>query len=180
MNWTIVDQSSCEQVPPARDDHSACLSEDEQSMYIFGGYVHGGKSNDLWRFDFEGIQWTQLDKGDYMITDHKYHLKHGHERPAQRIGGGIIHYKNAIYLFGGHDESNEKLDDFWRFDLTTNEWSKIEVEGPTKPSGRNGQTMVLINNKIVMFGGILEITKETDEVFIFDFTSNKWSSYESP
>jgi len=29
--------------------------------------------------------------------------------------------------------------------------------------------MVIINNKIVIFGGILEITKETDEVFIYDF-----------
>jgi len=31
-----------------------------------------------------------------------------------------------------------------------------------------------------MFGGILEITKETDDVFIYDFTTNKWSTYESP
>lgn len=29
-----------------------------------------------------------------------------------------------------------------------------------------------------MFGGILEITKETDEVFIYDFESNTWSTYE--
>lgn len=40
--------------------------------------------------------------------------------------------------------------------------------------------MVLINNKIVMFGGILEITKETDEVFIYDFAINKWFTYEAP
>lgn len=31
-----------------------------------------------------------------------------------------------------------------------------------------------------MFGGILEITKETDDVFIYDFASNKWIIYESP
>lgn len=31
---------------------------------------------------------------------------------------------------------------------------------------------------MIVFGGILEITKESDEVFIYDFASNKWSMYE--
>lgn len=54
----------------------------------------------------------------------------------------------------------------------------IEALG-SKPTGRNGHTMVVINNKIVMFGGILEITKETDEVFIYDFATNRWTIFES-
>lgn len=40
--------------------------------------------------------------------------------------------------------------------------------------------MVEINNKIVMFGGILEVTKETDEVFIYDLATSRWSVYEAP
>lgn len=56
----------------------------------------------------------------------------------------------------------------------------MHVDGSSKPTGRSGHTMVVINNKIVMFGGILEITKETDEVFIYDFASNRWFTYESP
>lgn len=27
-----------------------------------------------------------------------------------------------------------------------------------------------------MFGGILEITKESDEVFVYDFTKNSWNA----
>ncbi len=34
-------------------------------MFIFGGYVDGGKSNDLWKFNFETNEWTLLDEGDY-------------------------------------------------------------------------------------------------------------------
>jgi len=37
----------------------------------------------------------------------------------------MIYHANALYLFGGHDVSNEKLDDFWKFDLNTNSWSEI-------------------------------------------------------
>lgn len=148
-------------------------------MYVFGGYVKGSKSNDLWSYHFETGEWTELDAGDYFITDPKYHKNHAGEKPVPRIGAGIIYHNQSLYLYGGHDEQNEKLEDLWKFDLTTNQWSIIEVEG-NKPTGRNGHTMVVINNKIVMFGGILEITKETDEVFIFDFTSNRWITYESP
>jgi len=33
-------------------------------MYIFGGYVAGSKSNDLWKFDLKTNQWTCLDEGE--------------------------------------------------------------------------------------------------------------------
>jgi hypothetical protein len=72
-------------------------------MYIFGGYVKGGKSNDLWRFHFETSTWTELDAGDYLITDAKYHQKHLGEKPVPRIGATIIYHDKAVYLLGGHD-----------------------------------------------------------------------------
>jgi Galactose oxidase, central domain len=148
-------------------------------MYIFGGYVRGGKSNDLWKYDLENNDWVLLNEGDYKNTDPKYHQDRPKNIPAPRIGAAILEFKQAIYLFGGHDEQNEKLDDFWKFDLASKQWILIESTG-SKPTGRNGHSMVLINNKLVMFGGILEITKETDDVFIYDFASNKWIIYESP
>lgn len=40
-------------------------------MYVFGGYVNGGKSNDLWSYEINSGQWACLDEGDYHITDHK-------------------------------------------------------------------------------------------------------------
>ena len=40
-------KTSCE----ARDDHSAAFDEQNGVFYIFGGYVNGDKSNDLWKFD---------------------------------------------------------------------------------------------------------------------------------
>ena len=86
-------------------------------MFIFGGYVRGGKSNDLWRYDFEANQWNELEKGDYLIIDPKELAKEVGKRPAPRIGAAIIQHKNSLYLFGGHDENNEKLGDLWEFSL---------------------------------------------------------------
>lgn len=47
-----------------------------------------------------------------------------------------------------------------------------------KPSGRNGHSTVVVNKKLILFGGILEITKESDEVFIYEFGTLTWSVYE--
>ena len=39
--------------------------------------------------------------------------------------------------------------------------------------------MVQHNGKFVIFGGILEITKESDEVFVFDPSTNNWTILEN-
>lgn len=48
--------------PKGRDDHAACAGAEEKEMYIFGGYVEGDKSNELWKFDFETKEWAELGK----------------------------------------------------------------------------------------------------------------------
>lgn len=56
LKWTILD---CPSKPKGRDDHSACSSFDKEGlMFIFGGYVDGGKANDMWKFNFETNEWT--------------------------------------------------------------------------------------------------------------------------
>ncbi len=42
------------------------------------------------------------------------------------------------------------------------------------PLGRNGHSIIEINGKLVLFGGIIEITKESDEVFTFDTATSTW------
>ena len=61
LKWSIIDTTNG---PKERDDHSACPSPDRSIMYIFGGYVDGDKSNELWQYEFETNQWTVIDKGD--------------------------------------------------------------------------------------------------------------------
>lgn len=89
-------------------------------MFIFGGYVKGSKSNDLWKFDLNSMSWTCLGQGDKIETITSPN------KPCQRIGSAMLCFNNAIYLFGGHDAFNEKLNDLWKFDLASNQWAKID------------------------------------------------------
>jgi hypothetical protein len=34
-------------------------------------------------------------------------------------------YKNKLYIFGGQDDDNNKLNDFWELDLATGNYKEI-------------------------------------------------------
>lgn len=83
----------------------------------------------------------------------------------------------TLYIHNGHDNDNEKISDLWKYDLESNQWTQIEQLGEVPPvsklilnlifQGRNGHTLELHDGYLIMFGGILEITKESEEIYIF-------------
>lgn len=43
---------------------------------------------------------------------------------------------------------------------------------------RSGHTSVAYSGKMFVFGGIAEITKELNDMIVFDFVQNKFESFE--
>lgn len=75
-------------------------------------------------------------------------------------------------MFGGQDDDNNKLDDLWEFDGS---WRQIQIQdGDLHPLARSGHSAVTYGNKMYIFGGILELTKELNDMLVFDFTSMKF------
>jgi hypothetical protein len=69
-----------------------------------------------------------------------------------------------------------KLNDLWELDLQSHVYKQIELpEGSTIPTERSGQTSDLYNGQMYIFGGILELTKELNDLLIYDFKSGKFS-----
>lgn len=80
-----------------------------------------------------------------------------------------------MFVFGGQDDSNNKLDDMWCFDSTTGVWREFPYqEGDLKPKARSGHTAVVSGSKMFIFGGIFELTKELNDLSIFDMRTNKF------
>ena len=111
-----------ETAPKARDDNASCLSEDGTSFIIFGGYVEGTKTNELWIIDLKEMTWKCLDEGTPTDEEHKAL----DTRPCRRVGAAIAQVSNKIYLFGGQDEDGEKPGDLWAFDLSSNAWTSVD------------------------------------------------------
>ena len=92
--------------------------------------------------------------------------------PSARAGQAASIYEGSMYVFGGKDESNEKLSDFWRLDLETLTWEMLASPGVVAP--RSGHTSSIYKDKFVVFGGIEEITKELDDMIVYDFGTKLW------
>lgn len=74
-----------------------------------------------------------------------------------------------MYVFGGQDDFNNKLNDLWEFDIATESFRQIELpENSYKPCCRSGHSATICDGKMYVFGGILELTKELNELVVFD------------
>lgn len=61
----------------------------------------------------------------------------------------------------------------WQFDETTNEWTELEQYGDA-PNARSGHSLHVYGDYLILFGGILEITKEQDMIYMFHIPSKNW------
>jgi N-acetylneuraminic acid mutarotase len=80
-------------------------------MVIFGGFEHGIRQNSILMFDFDTSQWENLEAQG--------------PSPQARAGHSATIYKNKMYVFGGKDEDNEKLKDFWCFNFESGTWEQL-------------------------------------------------------
>ena len=79
-------------------------------------------------------------------------------------------------VFGGRDEDNNKLNDLWLFNISSYVWEKIETDFNI-PKGRSGHSACLYKDMMLIFGGIYEVTKELDDMYIFDFKNKRWIQF---
>ena len=67
-------------------------------------------------------------------------------------------------------DDNIKLNDLWELDLASEEFKEIRLgEASYQPSCRSGHSANIFNDRMVIFGGILELTKELNEMLMYDF-----------
>ena len=83
-----------------------------------------------------------------------------------------------LYIFGGLANDNHTLNDMWIFDIEKKEWLKIDQRGQV-PKPRAGHSMNLYKGKIFMFGGLIEVTQESSELFVFDIETHTWTLLKS-
>jgi N-acetylneuraminic acid mutarotase len=85
-------------------------------MVIFGGFENGSRTNTLAIYDILKNTWQKLDTEGLEI------------KPEQRSGHSAIIKDDKLYVFGGKNEENNKLSDFWAFDLKEQKWTEIKTE----------------------------------------------------
>ena len=79
---------------------------------IFGGFVQGQRTNDIYKYCFKENKWSQVEV-------------RGQAMPCARSGHSAVLYGTSqMVIFGGKDDENNKLDDIWEFDFDTFRWTE--------------------------------------------------------
>ena len=128
LNWDVIQTRGSGDMPQCIDEHSACA--DGSKVYVFGGFEDGERVNSVHVFDLELHQWSTCAFSGVA--------------PKPRAGHSAVLYQGSLYIFGGKDDENKKLNDMWKFDISARVWTEIVVDVPdTVPSPRSGHSSTL-------------------------------------
>jgi hypothetical protein len=65
MEWNSIDSGQ-----KSRDDFAYIFDDQNEDLYVFGGFLEGYKSSDLWKFSVSDSKWYCLEIGAYAGPDY--------------------------------------------------------------------------------------------------------------
>lgn len=144
-------------LPPPIDSHSSVVHESR--MIVFGGFIGGSRTSDAFELDLSSLRWSAL-----ATTG---------RAPCPRSSHTAVVYRNAMYVYGGSNDDGGKIDDVYRLSLSNNEWQAVALSGSV-PEGRSGHSAVVYKSVMLVFGGMKDLTKETNEMHGLNLDSGEW------
>ncbi|CAM9309596.1 unnamed protein product [Ascophyllum nodosum] len=158
--------SMCEGPPSPRANFTV-TSMPTGDIILFGGEYFDGQDttcfNELFRWNVEKNEWRQIESPN---------------TPPPRCSHQAAFFRDHLYVLGGEFATTEQFyhyRDFWRLNVKTNAWEKLEMSGKA-PSARSGHRMVVWRNQLVLFGGFYETFRETkrfNDLYIMSFQDLK-------
>jgi len=153
--WTLIEPRG---TPPAPRKSSA-IAFLNGCIYVFGGNTKRGLSNDIFRFDCSTQQWSQV-------------LNVSGSPPSPRDRHTMVSVSGKLWVFGGHTDETEFMNDLFSYDPKRKRWTKHYSKTPPQPRYEHcatalGARMVIAGGKCRK-GGLIDIN-------IFDPELNRWS-----
>lgn len=173
------------------------------NYWMFGGFGFDssgttGVLSDLWRFNTNTGYWTWVG-GSHLIA-----AKGNLRGPQSSWMPGARHYAagfiqgNSIYLYGGHGTdtagSYGLLNDMWRYDLVTGNWTNIYLsaisengnygtQGVAAPTNHPGARRMMVvkqnGNLVYLFGGTgyssSGFSATLNDLWSYDLTTGFWT-----
>lgn len=84
-------------------------------MVVFGGFNFGTRTNSIYQYKFDSNEWEIVQP---RVPN----------APQPRVGHSAVvkldsENGDCMYIFGGKDDENNKLNDVWKFNFLSREWS---------------------------------------------------------
>ncbi|KAK2419101.1 acyl-CoA-binding domain-containing protein [Trifolium repens] len=155
------------QRPKARYEHGAAAVQDK--LYIYGGNHNGRYLSDIHVLDLRNWTWSKLE------------VKAGGESSTTLdscAGHSLIAWGNKLLSIAGHTKDPSESIQVKEFNLQTATWSTLKTYGKA-PISRGGQTVSLVGNTLVIFGG--QDAKRTllNDLHILDLETMTWDEIDA-
>ncbi len=133
------------------------------SLYFFGGCSDDGQfSRDLICHDFDG-HTARIVEDTTPLED----------RPFSRHFHSCVFYGGFVFVFAG--KSNGYHNDLWQYHVYQNNWKMVKpISGQSKLLARFGQSAVLWQGALYVFGGYDQHGFCCDGLHAFQFARNAW------
>mmetsp|Transcript_34315 Transcript_34315/g.60062 ORF Transcript_34315/g.60062 Transcript_34315/m.60062 type:complete len:1187 (+) Transcript_34315:3689-7249(+) len=152
--------------PEARIAFCMFADNDKGIVYLFGGETELGIVNDLWAYDTGKMSWELLTTNGVAapaITRFAH--------TSYRNGSNKLKLSVA---FGETMVSSNK--DIYELDVETLTWRKFTSTGD-RPQVELNSEMAYYKNKLYNYGGRNSETTNDFRLYIYDFSSEKWTGY---
>ncbi|CAZ81928.1 unnamed protein product [Tuber melanosporum] len=176
--------------PPARANATLAAALSGKELFLFGGETFNGAVarffNELFVYNPAHDEWRQITSPNSPLP------RSGHCVTTSQYGGGNT---GSMWLFGGEFSSPKQgtfyhYNDFWRFDIGSREWARVESKsggrgagGGGGPPARSGHRMVAWKNYILVMGGFQDTgstTKYLSDLWAFDTNLYTWTAISLP
>lgn len=187
---------------PRCELYSTIWCDNENNIWIFGGFSQPRFSQELWRYNTQTNNWKWVHGGSNLnfINHLANYGQKGISSPnnvpgARNSGVGWTDMQGKLWLFGGYSAVDTSyiikyINDLWRFDPITNEWTWMHGSNKHNQSSTYGNKgvgntlttpgirlhangIVDKNNNLLLFGGYTNYGR-SNEFWKYDISNNKW------
>lgn len=153
--WRFIETRGT--APKARK--SSALAYLNGCIYVFGGQSRPGLTNDLFCFQTSTQEWSEV-RG---ISG---------SPPSPRDRHTMCAIAGKLWIFGGHTEESEFMNDLFSYDPKRKRWTKHYTSTP--PTPRYEHSACECDGKMIIAGGKCRKGGLTD-IHSFDVDQNRWS-----
>ena len=150
--------------PAPRAGHTAIsLTSDTKphTIFMFGGNNNEYYFNDTWMFDTNTHMWMEAITNGCV--------------PCGRSGHTMNAVERHIFIFGGRGCNTLPFNDMYILDSVSLVWFRPTFNG-SPPSSRSNHTCVVVNNSLLVFGGVSEGGTSLNDLHIFDTGINTYTN----
>ncbi|CAG8754896.1 5979_t:CDS:2, partial [Ambispora leptoticha] len=143
----------------------SCAKINNNLIAIFGGSAINSSNilfNDLWTFDISTLSWNLINAKN---------------PPSPRMGYCAVTLpdQSILYIGGQTSDPFAPMDKLPLYNTKSDTWINMAVSGPTPPGRRDFSAVLTHDNRVIIYGGIMDKSYVSGDAWTLYIENSQWS-----